>query len=98
MIHFYLDSSGQHEEAELINVLNFRYGRTEIAFARMLENLLMQPCVHDSEFGEHSRESLKVMHLYHFMIVIKNALCFSARDFQLKHANNKNILCNRGLA
>ena len=27
----------------------------------MFGDSLMQPCVHDSEFGEHSQESLKVM-------------------------------------
>ena len=50
----------------------------------MLGDSLMQPCVHDSEFGEHSRESLKVIDApVHFMIGIKNALCFLVRDFQL---------------
>ena len=48
---------------------------------RMLGDSLMQPCMHDSEFGEHSWESLKLMHLHRFMKVIKNALCFSVRDF-----------------
>ena len=44
----------------------------------------MQPCVHDSEFGEHSWEPLKVMDApVHFMRGIKNALCFLVRDFQL---------------
>ena len=50
----------------------------------MLEHLLMQPCVHDSEFGEHSRESLKVMDATaSFYDRIKGALCFSVRDFRL---------------
>ena len=52
------DFSEGDEEAELINVFNCRYWQT---FARMLGDSLVQPCVHDSEFGEHSRESLKVM-------------------------------------
>ena len=44
----------------------------------------MQPCMHDSEFGEHSRESLKMTNgtvLFHDKF--KDALCFSVRDFQL---------------
>ena len=48
-------------EAESINVFNFRYWQSEIAFVRMLGDSPMQPCVHDSEFGEHSWESLKMV-------------------------------------
>ena len=44
-----------------MNIFNCRYWQIEIAFARMLKHSPMQPCVHDSEFGEHSRESLQVM-------------------------------------
>ena len=77
------DFSDGDEEAELINVFNCRYWQCIVTFVQMLGDSLMQPCVHDSKFGEHSRESLKVMHLYHFMIKIKNALCFSVRDFRL---------------
>ena len=62
------DFSAGDEEAELINVFNCRYWQCIITFAQMLGDLLMQPCVHDSEFGEHSRESLKGMHLYRLMI------------------------------
>ena len=62
---------------------NCRYWQTEIAFARMLGNSLIQPCVHDSEFGEYLWESLKMMHLYRFMIWIKNVLCFSVQNFRL---------------
>ena len=37
----------------------------------------MQPCMHDSEFGEYSWESLKVMDTpVPFYDRIKNALCF----------------------
>ena len=78
------DFSDGDEEAELINVFNCRYWQTEIAFARMFGHSLMQPCVHDSESGEHSQESLKVMNgtvLFHDRI--KDALCFSVWDFQL---------------
>ena len=77
------DFSDGDEEAELINVFNCRYWQCVVTFARMLGDSLMQPCMHDSEFGEHSRESLKVMHLYWFTIEIKNALYFSVQDFQL---------------
>ena len=77
------DFSDGDEEAELINVFNCRCWQCIVTFARMLGDSLMQPCVHDSEFREHSRESLKVMHLYRFTIQIKNALCFSVRDFRL---------------
>ena len=52
IIIFRQDFSESDEEAELINVFNCRYWQTEIAFARMLGHSLMQPCVHDSEFGE----------------------------------------------
>ena len=48
------DFSDGDEEAELITVFNCRYWQTEIAFAQMLGNSLVQPCVYDSEFGEHS--------------------------------------------
>ena len=42
----------------------------------------MQPWVHDSEFGEHSRELLKVMDApVPFYDKIKNALCFLVQDF-----------------
>ena len=44
-----------------MNIFNCRYWQTEIAFTRMLKHSLMQPFVHDSEFKEHSRESLKIM-------------------------------------
>ena len=65
-----------------MNVFNYRYWRTKIAFVRMLGHLLMQPCVHDSEFGEHSRESLKVMDATASCYDrIKDAFCFSVRDF-----------------
>ena len=46
-------------EAELIIVFNCRCWQFELAFARMLGDSPMQPCVHDSEFREHSRELLK---------------------------------------
>ena len=70
------------KKAELINIFNCRYWQSGIMFARMLGDSLMQPCVHDSEFGEHSRESLKVIDApVRFMIGINNALCFLVRDF-----------------
>ena len=77
------DFSEGDKEAELINVFNCRYWQTEIAFARMLGNLLVQPCVYDSKFGELLWELLKVMHLNRFMIEIKKAFCFSVWDFRL---------------
>ena len=44
----------------------------------------MQPCVHDSEFGEHLQELLKVMDAsVLFYDRIKGALCFSVWDFRL---------------
>ena len=59
IIYFFSqDCSEGDEKAELINVFNCRYWQTDMAFARMLKHSLMQPCVHYSEFGEHSRESL----------------------------------------
>ena len=64
------------EEAELINVFNCRYWQCIVMFTRMLGDSLMQPCIDDSELGEHSRESLNVMHLYCFTIKIKNDYTF----------------------
>ena len=67
-----------------MNIFNCRYWQTEIAFTRMLGHSLMQPCMHDSEFGEHSRELLTVMDATASLYDrIKGTLCFSVRDFRL---------------
>ena len=79
------DFSDGDEEAELINVFNCRYWQCVVMFVRMLGDLLMQPCMHDSEFGEHSWESLNVMHLYCFTIKIKNDYAFQFRIFDWTH-------------
>ena len=82
IIIFRQDFSESDEEAELINVFNCRYCQTEIAFMQMLGYSLMQPFVHDREFGEHSWELLKVMDAtVSFYDRIKGALCFSVWDF-----------------
>ena len=63
-------------EAELINIFNFRYWQSGVAFAQVFENSLMQPCVHDSEFGKLLQESLKMI----------DALVFYFLELRIRYA------------
>ena len=84
-------------EAEIINVLSFRY-KKHCANVGRLANATLR---HYSESSKHSWNSLRgqlscsVLRLETLPNVSSRV---AVREFWLKHANNENILCNRGLA
>ena len=65
----------------------------------MCGDSLSQPCVHDSEFGECSRESLKVVDApVTFYDKIKNAVIFFfSSGFPTEHVNHGKIRCTHCL-
>ena len=86
------------KEAELINIFNCRYCQTEIAFTRMLGDSLVQPCVHNSEFGEHSQESLKVMVVpVPFYDSNEERFMLFSSEFPTEHVNHRKIRCTHCL-
>ena len=84
-------------EAEIIKVLSFRYKRHYANVGRLANATLR----HYSESSEHSQNSLRGW-LSCIVLELKTLTNLSSivavRDFQLKHVNNENIHCNRGLA
>ena len=84
-------------EAEIINILSFRYEK-HCANVGGLANATLH---HYSESSKHSLNSLKGQ-LSCSMLRLKTLANMSSRvtvrECRLKHANNENILCNRGLA
>ena len=81
-----------------MNIFNCRYWQTEIAFMRMLKHSLMQPCMHDSEFKEHSQESLKIMDAtISFYDRIKRRIVIFSSGFLTGHVNQEKIHCTHCL-
>ena len=78
-------------KAEIINVFFFSDTKS---IARMWEDSLTQPCVIIANLQ--NILGIRLEDVYHVSCYVSSRV--PVLEFRLKHANNENILCNRGLA